>query len=130
MADVARELLIKLGISFDAQSAARAEKRVEQLKYAAENMSRAFSSKLAVPGGGGVGPSADYVAAPAESMLAKVNALKAGLAGLAAAFAATRIARFVESVADAADQLKANAERIGTTTQALQGLQYAAQLSD
>jgi hypothetical protein len=131
MADVARELLVKLGIQFDDASAKRAEQKVEQLKYAAENMARSFKLDRGVGSPGKVvGDSMAYAAKPADGLLSKVNALRAGLLGLAAAFGAYKIASFVQSTADAADALKTQAEKIGTTTQALQGLQFAAQMND
>ncbi len=145
MADVVRDLVVKLGIQFDDKSAQRAEQKVEQLKYAAEKMSAAFGKRLggsrlagasALAGSansdptGGLAQGLAYAEPPAKSLLDRIMSIRTALLGLGVAFGALRIARFIQHTADAADELKAQAERIGTTTQALQGLQHAAELSD
>jgi hypothetical protein len=167
VADVARELLVKLGIQFDDKSAQRAEQKVDQLKYSAERLASTFSklggsrtagmakafaggdhlAKKALsiadvsPGSLGkfqgsndpfavMSKSLEYAEPKAKSFLERITSIRAALVGLGAVLVVNKLAHFIQGTADAADELKAQAERIGTTTQALQGLQYAAQLSD
>ncbi len=132
MAEVARELLVKLGIQFDNKSAANAEAKISHIKYAAEGLARSFKNidRAGTAGISKLSGSLDYAAKPATSFLDKLKSVKGALVAVGAAFAVSKIANFIQHTADSADELKAQAERIGTTTKALQGLQFAAELSD
>lgn len=61
-----------------------------------------------------------------------LDGLKRGWLGLAAGFTAAIVAvtGAVKATADAGDEASATAEKLGITTQALQGLRFAADLSD